>query len=77
MLTGEKNLFADLFKDDFPGPKALEAELALWETYWLESEDCLPDNISSTLKHIPFNGFNNISFDNINKFPQEFLALPR
>ena len=54
------NLFADLFKDDFPCPKALEAELELWETYWLESKDCLPDNISSTLKRILFNGFNNI-----------------
>ena len=54
------SLFADLLKDDFPCPKALEAELDLWETYWLESKDCLPDNISSTLKRIPFNGFNNI-----------------
>ena len=39
---------------------SLFAELDLWETYWLESKDCLPDNISSTLKHIPFDGFNNI-----------------
>ena len=54
------SLFADLFKDEFPCPKALEAELDLWETYWLESKYCLPDNISSTLKRIPFNGFNNI-----------------
>ena len=54
------NFFADLFKDDFPCPKALEAELDLWETYWLESKDCLPGIISSTLKRIPFNGFNNI-----------------
>ena len=54
------SLFADVFKDDFPCPKALEAELDLWETYWLESKDCLPDNVSSTLKRIPFNGFNNI-----------------
>ena len=53
------DLFADLFKDDFPCLKAMEA-LDLWETYWLESKDCLPDNISSTLKRIPFNGFNNI-----------------
>ena len=63
------SLFADLFKDDFPCPKALEVELNLWETYWLDSKDCLPDNISSTLKHILFNGFNNIKvsrriFDN-------------
>ena len=54
------SLFADPFKDDFPCPKVLEAELDLWETYWLESKDCLPDNISSTLKRIPVNGFNNI-----------------
>ena len=54
------SLFADLFKNDFPCPKGLEVELGLWETYWLESKDCLPDNISSTLKRIPFNGFNNI-----------------
>ena len=62
MLTGKKNfnLFADFFQDDLPCPKALEAELDLWETYWLESKDCLPDNISRTLKCIPFNGFNSI-----------------
>ena len=54
------SLFADPFKDDFPCPKVLEAEMDLWETYWLESKDCLPDNISSTLKRIPVNGFNNI-----------------
>ena len=54
------SLFADLFKDDFPRPKALEAELDLWKTYWLGSKDCLPDNIPSTLKWIPFNGLNNI-----------------
>ena len=45
------SLFPDLFKDHFPSPKALEAELDSWETYWLESKDCLlPDNISHTLK---------------------------
>ena len=52
--------FADLLKDDFPFSKALEAELDLWETYWLESKDCLPENISITLKRIPFNCFNNV-----------------
>ena len=56
----KKILFADLFKDDFPSPKVLEVELYLWETYWLDSKDCLLDNISRTLKPIPFNGFNNI-----------------
>ena len=54
------SLFADLFKDDFPCLKALEEELDLWETYWLESKNCIPNNISSTLKRNPFSGFNNI-----------------
>ena len=57
---GKFDLFVDLFKDDFPCLKAFEAELDLWETYWLDSKDCLTDNISSTWKCIPFNGFNNI-----------------
>ena len=38
----------------------LEAELYLWETYWLDSKDCFLDNISRTSKPIPFNGFNKI-----------------
>ena len=55
------SLFTDRFKDGFPCPKAMEVELDLWVTYWLESKDCLPDKISSTLKRIPFNGFININ----------------
>ena len=54
------SLFANLFKDDFPCPKTLEVELDLWEIYWRESKGSFPDNISSTLKRIPFNSFNNI-----------------
>ena len=53
----KSSLFANLFKDDFPCPKALESELDLSETYWLESKDCFPDNIATTLKRIPFSGF--------------------
>ena len=53
-------LFVDLLKNGFPCRQALEAELNLWETYWLKSKDCLPDITSSTLKCIIFNGFNNI-----------------
>ena len=52
------NLFADLFKDDFPCPKALEAELDLWETYWLER--LFSRQYFKHIKRIPFNGFNNI-----------------
>ena len=54
------NLLADIFKDDFLCPKALDAKLDLWKKYWLETKDCLTDNMSSTLQRIPFNGFNNI-----------------
>ena len=54
------NLFAGLSKDDFLCPKALEAEPEFWEIYWLESKQRLPDNISSTLKCILFNGFKKI-----------------
>ena len=38
---GKFSLFADLFKDDFPCPKAFEAELDLWKTCWLESKACI------------------------------------
>ena len=53
-------VFAELYKDDFPCYKALDKELDFWQTYWLKSTNCLPDNISSTLKSINFNGFSNI-----------------
>ena len=33
------SVFADLFKSDFPCPKALDGELDSWETYWLKSKD--------------------------------------
>ena len=54
------SLFANLFKENFPYTKALEAQLDLWETYWVESKNFLLDNISSTSKRILFNDFNNM-----------------
>ena len=38
----------------------MEAQLDLWETYWLQSKNFLLDNISSTSKRILFNDFNNM-----------------
>ena len=38
------SFFADLFECVFPCSKALETELDLWETYWLE--------IKEYIKHI-------------------------
>ena len=57
MLPGKKNLVYFLI---FSMSQTLKAALDLWETYWLEIKDCVPDNISHTLKRIPFNDFNNI-----------------
>ena len=52
--------FAEFYKSDLPCYKALEAELDLWEAYWLNDTSCHPDNISSTLKSIDFRSFSNI-----------------
>ena len=71
------SLFADLFKDDFPCPKGLEAKLDLFDTYWLKSKDCLPDNISSKLKRILFNGFNNIKVSLRSLGTTSFSAMRR
>ena len=52
--------FAKFHELDLPCYKALDAELDLWETYWLSNTSCHPDNISSTLKSINFSSFSNI-----------------
>ena len=52
--------FAKFHELDLPYYKALDAELDLWETYWLNNTSCHPDNISSTLKSINFSSFSNI-----------------
>ena len=52
--------FARFGESDLPCYKALDAELDLWETYWLSNTSCHPNNISSTLKSINFSSFSNI-----------------
>ena len=52
--------FAEFYRSDLPCYKALEAELDLWESYWLNDTSCDSDNISSTLKSIDFKSFSNI-----------------
>ena len=52
--------FAEFCKSDLPCYKVLEADLDLWEAYWLNDTSCHPDNISSTLKSIDFRSFSNI-----------------
>ena len=59
-MEGKFRPFAKFHESDLPCYKALDAELDLWETYWLNNTICHPDNISSTLKSINFSSFNNI-----------------
>ena len=49
--------FAKFHEQDLSCYKAVDAELDLWETYWLNNTSCHPDNISSTLKSINFSNF--------------------
>ena len=51
--------FAKFHGSDLPCYEALDAELDLWETYWLNNTSCHPGNISSTLKSINFSSFIN------------------
>ena len=43
--------FAQIYRDDLLKMESLKAEMAIWETYWLqEFSGKLPDHISTTLK---------------------------
>ncbi|XP_046853849.1 52 kDa repressor of the inhibitor of the protein kinase-like [Xenia sp. Carnegie-2017] len=53
-------LFSDFYKDDLPTPLGLDAELELWEKFWITYEGSLPDSAASTLKALGFEGFENI-----------------
>ena len=52
--------FAKFHKLDLPCYKALDTELDLWETYWLNNTTCHPGNVSSTLNSIKFSSFSDI-----------------
>ena len=52
--------FAEFYRCDLPCYKVLEAELDLWEAYWLNDTSYHPENILSTLKSIDFKSFSNI-----------------
>ena len=53
-------IFAKFYEDDLPNPLALEAEMQLWEKYWLNYKGCRPDSIAPTLKAVNFKAFENI-----------------
>jgi len=52
--------FIQFYKDDFPSPHRIKTELELWETYWVTNTETCPSNITSTLKAVRFDGFENI-----------------
>lgn len=51
---------SNFYHDDLPNPLALDSEILLWETYWVDYEGTIPDSISATLKALKFEGFENI-----------------
>jgi len=52
--------FFNFYKEDMPNLALLESELELWETYWSTSTTVIPNNVSTALKEIKFDGFSNI-----------------
>ena len=53
-------IFSKYYQDDMPSPSALDGELELWYTYWVNFKGSYPNSISSTLKAITFDSFANI-----------------
>ena len=43
-----------------PSSLRVEAELDLWEEYWLTHKEICPSSIAATLKSVPPSGFSNI-----------------
>ena len=52
--------FARFYEDDLPNPLSLDAELDLWETYWVTYTGCHPNSVGQTLKAMPHGVFPNI-----------------
>ena len=55
------NDFANIYHEDLPNPLALDAELQLWETYWITFKGTIPNSAALSLKVIMFPGFENIT----------------
>ena len=52
--------FSDFYEDDLPNPLALDAELELWQTYWVAYKGSIPSSVASTLKAVTFDSFADI-----------------
>ena len=45
--------FIKFYEDDLPNPKAIDAELCLWEKYWVLNKEKCPSNVESTMSSLP------------------------
>lgn len=45
--------FFNFYLEDFPNPLAIDGELDLWQQFWENSNKCLPNSVSKTLKEMP------------------------
>jgi hypothetical protein len=43
------------YRDDLPSASRIEAELDLWEEFWISEKEIFPSNFSETLKAVDFN----------------------
>ena len=61
-ISWKKNFrqFLEFYQSDLPNPLGLDAELELWERYWLNYKSIIPATIATTLKSLNFSGFQNI-----------------
>ena len=48
------------YRNDLPSASRIEAELDLWEEFWISEKEIFPSNFSETLKAVDFTGFQNI-----------------
>ena len=53
--------FSNFYYDDLPNPVNLDAELNLWESHWLNSNNELPNTIEKTLTSVDLSYFQNLS----------------
>ena len=52
--------FCAFYHQDLPNFQSLDAEMNLWETFWLNYRGTLPHNAITTLQSLPFSGFENM-----------------
>ena len=45
--------FLKFYEDDLPNPKAIDAELCLWEKYWVLNKEKCPSNVESIMSSLP------------------------